>query len=218
MNEKKNISDILSNLRTKKQNTDLKACNYKLNKFGKDIVEAVLKKCPDIQKKAMTGAERQKKSRERMHKRIRERMYINFLMSSSHFETFVKTNKLESKLHGIAVKYADEKDIAKLVFTIFHEFISDIAVNLQEQMRSMFMFSIEKEVKFSYQKKLKKADETENFSKTSYYMELKIRNEKNRKLDTIEKIFKNHLETKIEKEKDKKYQQQEELIECRMSS
>ncbi len=49
-------------------------------------------------------------------------------------------------------------------------------------------------------------------------MELKIRNEKNRKLGTIEKIFKNHLETKIEKEKDKKYQQQEELIECRMSS
>ena len=36
-------------------------------------------------------------------------------------------------------------------------------------------------------------------------MELKIRNEKNRKLDTIEKIFKNHLETKIEKEKDIPY-------------
>ena len=60
LNEKKNISDIVSNLRTKKQNTDLKACNYKLNKFGKDIVEGVLKKCPDLQKKAMTGAERQK--------------------------------------------------------------------------------------------------------------------------------------------------------------
>jgi len=41
-------------------------------------------------------------------------------------------------------------------------------------------------------------------SKKSYWMELKIRNEKNRKLGTIEKIFKNHLETKIEKEKDKK--------------
>ena len=39
-----------------------------------------------------------------------------------------------------------------------------------------------------------------------------------KKLGTIEKIFKNHLETKIEKEKDKKYQQREELIECRMSS
>ena len=49
-------------------------------------------------------------------------------------------------------------------------------------------------------------------------MELKIRNEKNRKLGTIEKIFQKHLEIKIEKEKDKKYQQQEELIECRMSS
>jgi len=71
-------------------------------------------------------------------------LYINFLMSSSHFETFVKTNKLESKLHEIAVKYADEKDIAKLVFTVFDEFISDIGVNLQEQMRSMFVFSIEK--------------------------------------------------------------------------
>ena len=75
-----------------------------------------------------------------------------------------------------------------------------------------------KKVKFIYHKKLKKADETKNVSKISSFMELKIRNEKNRKLGTIEKIFKNHLETKIEKEKDKKYQQQEELIECRMSS
>ena len=122
------------------------------------------------------------------------------------------------KLLEIGRKNAHEKYIAKLVFTVFHEFKSDIAVNLQEQMRSMFVFLIEKEVKFSYQKKLKKADETQNLSKKSYCMELKIRNEKNRKLGTIEKIFKNHLETKIEKEKDKKYQQQEELIECRMSS
>ena len=88
-------------------------------------------------------------------------------MSSSHFETFVKTNKLQSKLHEIAVKYADEKDIAKLVFTVFDEFISDIEVNLQEQMRSMFVFSIEKEVKFSYQKKLKKADDTDYMSRRS---------------------------------------------------
>ena len=59
-------------------------------------------------------------------------------MSSSYFETFVEPNKLESKLHEIAVKYADEKDIAKLVFTVFQEFKSHIAVNLQEQMSSMF--------------------------------------------------------------------------------
>ena len=58
LNEKKNISDIVPNLRTKKQNTDLKKYNNKLNKFGKDIVEGVLKKYPDLQKKAMTGAER----------------------------------------------------------------------------------------------------------------------------------------------------------------
>ena len=60
-------------------------------------------------------------------------------------------------------------------------------------MRSMFVFSKEKEVKFSYQKKLKKADETQKLSKKFYWMELKIRNDKNRKLGTIEKIFKNHF-------------------------
>ena len=32
-------------------------------------------------------------------------------------------------------------------------------------------------------------------------MELKIRNDKDRKLGTIEKIFKNHFETRIEKDK-----------------
>ena len=149
----------------------------------------------------MTQEQREKAnklSQERMelHRKVLDwKLCINFLMSSSQFETFVKNNKLESKLHQIAViavKNAHEKDIAKLVFTVFHEFKSDIAVNLQEQMRSMFVFSIKKEVKFSYQKKLKKADETQNLSKKSYCMELKIRNEKNRKLGTIEKIFKNH--------------------------
>ncbi len=94
-----------------------------------------------ITEKAMTGAEQKKASRERMTQEQRKNdweLYINFLMSRSHFETFVKTNKLESKLHEIAVKYADEKDIAKLVFTVFQEFKSHIVVNLQEQMSSMF--------------------------------------------------------------------------------
>ena len=50
----------------------------------------------------------------------------------------MKTNKLQSKLHEIALKHGDEKDIAKLVFTVFDEFKSDIAVNLQEQIRSTF--------------------------------------------------------------------------------
>ena len=54
-------------------------------------------------------------------------------------------------------------------------------------------------------------------SRRSYWMELKIRNKYNRQLGTIENIFKKHLETKTEKEKDKKYQQQEELRKCRMS-
>ena len=65
-------------------------------------------------------------------------------MASSHFENFVKTNKLQSKLHEIILKYGDEKDIAKLVFIVFHKFKSDITVNLQEQMRSMFLFWKEK--------------------------------------------------------------------------
>jgi len=61
LKEKKNISDIVPNLRTKKQKTDLKKYNNKLNKFGKYIVEGVLKKYPDLHKKAMTSAERQQK-------------------------------------------------------------------------------------------------------------------------------------------------------------
>ena len=60
LKEKKNISDIVPNLRTKKQKTDLKKYNYKLKKFGKDIVEEVLKKYPDLQKKAMTTTKRKK--------------------------------------------------------------------------------------------------------------------------------------------------------------
>ena len=86
LNENKNISNILSNLRTKKQKTDLKAYNNKLNKFGKDIVEGVLKKCPDLQKKAMIGAERISALRERMTQEQRKndwKLCINFLMSSS---------------------------------------------------------------------------------------------------------------------------------------
>ena len=37
-------------------------------------------------------------------------------------------------------------------------------------------------------------------------MELKIRNDKDRKLGTIEKIFENHFETRIEKDKHMKIQ------------
>ena len=55
LKEKKNISDIVPNLRTRKQNTDLNKYNNKLNKF--DIVEGVLKKYPDLQKKAMATTE-----------------------------------------------------------------------------------------------------------------------------------------------------------------
>jgi len=84
----------------------------------------------------MTQEQREKAnklSQERMelHRKVIDwKLCINFLMSSSHFETFVKTKKLESKLHEIAVKYAEEKDIAKLIFTVFQEFKSHIAVNL----------------------------------------------------------------------------------------
>ena len=121
-----------------------------------------------LTEKTMTSAERKKASREWMKQEQREndwKLCIIFLMSSSQFETFVNTNKLTRKLLEIGFKNAHEKDIAKLVFTVFHEFKSDIAVNLQEQMRSML------KVKFSYQKKLEKADETQNLSKKSYCME-----------------------------------------------
>ena len=51
LNEKKNINVIFPNLRTKSQNTYLKKYNNKLNKFGKNIVEGVLKKYLHLQKK-----------------------------------------------------------------------------------------------------------------------------------------------------------------------
>ena len=106
----------------------------------------MLKKIPDLQKKAMTGAERMSASRERMTQEQRVivkrendwKLCINFLMSSSEFETFVKTNKLTRKLLEIGFKNAHEKYIAKLVFTVFNEFKLKIEGNLQDQMRSMF--------------------------------------------------------------------------------
>ena len=91
----------------------------------------------------MTGAEMKKASRERLtqQERINDwELCINFLMASSQFENFVKTNKLQSQLHEIAVKYGDEKDIAKLVFNVFDEFRSNIPVYLQDEIRSMFLF------------------------------------------------------------------------------
>ena len=67
----------------------------------------------------------------------------------------MNTNKLKSKLCEIGFKNAHEKDIAKLVFTVFNEFKLTIEGNLKEQMRSIFGMLIKKELKFSYQKKLK---------------------------------------------------------------
>ena len=49
-------------------------------------------------------------------------------------------------------------------------------------------------------------------------MELKIRNENNRQLGTIENVFTKHLEKKQKKINILKYQQQEELRKCQMSS
>ena len=77
----------------------------------------------------MTQEQREKAnklSQERMelHRKVIDwKLCINFLMSSSQFETFVKNNQLESKLHEIAViaiNNAHEKDIEKLVFTVFN--------------------------------------------------------------------------------------------------
>ena len=124
-------------------------------------------------------------------------------MSSSQFETFVKNNKLESKLRQIAViaiKNAHEKDIAKLVFTVFNEFKLQLPNDLQKQMESMFGMVIKKTIKVSHQNKLK-ADDIRSYRRRSYWRELEIRNENNRQLGTIENVFKKALETKIEKEK-----------------
>ena len=56
------------------------------------------------------------------------------------------TNKLTRKLLEIGFKNAHEKDIAKLVFTVFNEFKLNIEGNLKEQMRSMFGFLIKKKL------------------------------------------------------------------------
>ena len=58
LNEKNNISAICPILRSDKQKKDLMAYNNKLKKFEKEIVDGVLKKFPDLQKKPKTGAER----------------------------------------------------------------------------------------------------------------------------------------------------------------
>ena len=51
LNKKKNISDIHPKERSEKQKTDLKKYYNQLNKFGKDIVEGVLKNVQNYRKK-----------------------------------------------------------------------------------------------------------------------------------------------------------------------
>merc|ERR1712115_275632 len=92
-----------------------------------------VKKFLCIKKEAVTCAKEKKASREWMTKHQRKNYWelcIYFLLESQHFGNFVKTNKKESKLHVVAANYRHEKDIAKLEFTLFHYYISDIAVNL----------------------------------------------------------------------------------------
>ena len=55
-------------------------------------------------------------------------------MASSHFENFVKTNQLQSKLYERALKFGNGNYIAKLVLIVFHVFKSNMAVNLKEKM------------------------------------------------------------------------------------
>ena len=148
--------------------------------------------------------------------KLKMKLCINFLMSCSKFKTFVNTNNL---IFEIGKHNAHEKDIGKLVFTIFEEFKLQLPNDLQNQMESMFEMKMIKTIKVSHQYKLftkKKADDiTMCPPRRSYWMQLKIRNKNNRQLGTIENVFTKALETNTEKEKDKKYQQ--ELRKCRMS-
>ena len=148
-------SAISPNLRSDKQKKDLIAYNNKLKKYENEIVDGVLNKFPDLQKQPKTGVERVSVLRERMTQEQREnywKLCINFLMSSSQFETFVNTNKLTRKLLEIGLKNAHEKDIAKLVYTLFNEFKLQLPSNLQEQMVSMFGMEVIKTIKVSHQK------------------------------------------------------------------
>ena len=56
--EKKNITDIVPNLRSKTQEQELRACYKKLKFYPSYVIEGLLKKYPELQKQPMTGAER----------------------------------------------------------------------------------------------------------------------------------------------------------------
>ena len=58
LNEKNDISSKRPKERSDAENKSLKACNKKLQKFRKEIVDGVLKQFPDLQKKPKTVAER----------------------------------------------------------------------------------------------------------------------------------------------------------------
>ena len=82
-----------------------------------------------------------------LHRKVIDwKLCITFLISSSQLETFVKSNQLEIKLHKIAIKIAHEKDIAKLVFTVFNEFKLQLPNDLQKQMESIFGMLIKKKL------------------------------------------------------------------------
>ena len=96
MNETNYISAIRPNLRSDKQNKDLKAYNKKLQKFGKEIVDGVMKKFAHSKTKPKTGAERMSALRKGMTQEQREK---------------AKTlNQERVELHRIAQSEAEKED------------------------------------------------------------------------------------------------------------
>ena len=133
---------------------------------------------------------------------------------------FVKTNNLRKQLLEIAMNSNEkENDIGKMFMAILNQFNSQLQSNLKDQMYSIFGIKKIKTITVSQKSKLFKKrtpDDIQSMSKISNVMKLNIRNEDNSPLGTIENVFNNAFETKIQKEKGKKYQQQEPLIKCHM--
>ena len=97
------------------------------------------------------------------------------------------TNNLRNKLFEIGKQNADEKDIAKLLFTLFEKFKLQLENNLQKQIESMFGMEMIKTIKVSHQNKLltkNKADDITTLDKRRYWMQSEIRKENTYSLRT----------------------------------
>ena len=134
---------------------------------------------------------------------------IELLTSSKMFKNFANTNNLRKQLVEIAMDTNEKENyIGKMFIATFNEFNSQLQSNLKHEMYSIFGIKKIKTITVSQKSrklfKRRTQDDIKTMLQRSSLMKLNIRNEDNKPLKTIENVFNNALETKIQKYTDHK--------------